>query len=75
MERIKKIAIPSLIIHGELDSLIPVEEGKDLYQFLGTDQKQLLIISSANHNDILFVGLKMYFEALQRFIEKTDESP
>jgi len=75
VETIRKIVIPSLIIHGEMDSLIPVEEGQDLYQYLGTDQKKLLIIPSADHNDILFVGLKEYFEALQQFIETLDDSP
>jgi pimeloyl-ACP methyl ester carboxylesterase len=73
-ERVRKITIPSLIIHGELDSLIPVEEGKDLYQYLGTDLKQLLIIPSADHNDILFVGFQAYFKTLGRFIEKTGGS-
>jgi hypothetical protein len=42
---------------------------------LGADKKKLVIIPSADHNDILFVGLKEYFEALQQFIEKTDDSP
>jgi len=68
---IEKISVPALILHGERDNLIPVEEGKHLYKYLGSEKKELLIISSATHNDIMFVGLRKYFEAIQRFIEST----
>ena len=68
---IKKISVPALILHGERDNLIPLEEGRYLYKYLGSDEKQLVIIPSATHNDIMFVGLRKYFEAIQRFIEST----
>jgi alpha-beta hydrolase superfamily lysophospholipase len=72
LERIKKISLPSLIIHGKEDQLVPLENGKDIYQHLGTKIKELLIIPSATHNDIMLVGFKEYYNALQQFIEKTD---
>jgi alpha-beta hydrolase superfamily lysophospholipase len=71
LERIKKIFLPTLIIHGEQDSLVPLENAKDIYQHLGTQEKKLLIIPSATHNDIMLVGFKGYFNALQEFIERT----
>jgi fermentation-respiration switch protein FrsA (DUF1100 family) len=75
LERMKKIFLPTLIIHGDQDSLVPVENAKTIYQHLGSLQKELLIIPSATHNDIMLVGFKDYFNALQRFIEKTDRTP
>jgi len=72
LERIKKIFLPTLIIHGEQDSLVPLKNAKDIYQHLGTQEKKLLIIPSATHNDIMLVGFKGYFNALQEFIERTD---
>ena len=72
LEMIKKICIPALILHGEEDTLVPLKEARDLFNQLGTNEKQLLTIPSANHNDIMFVGYPSYFEALQRFIERTD---
>lgn len=72
LERIKKIFIPSLIIHGEQDRLVPLENARDLYRHLGTKEKELLIIPSATHNDIMMVGFKDYFKSLQRFIERTE---
>src|SRR4030042_3964207 len=54
LERIKKIFLPTLIIHGEQDSLVPLENAKDIYQNLGAREKELLVIPSATHNDIMF---------------------
>ena len=72
MERIKKIFLPALIIHGELDSLVPLQNAKDIYQYLGTGDKKLLVIPSATHNDIMLVGFKHYFKTIQELVEKTD---
>ncbi len=72
LEMIQKIFLPTLVIHGEMDSLVPVKEAKDILKHLGTDKKELLIIPSANHNDIMLVGFQKYFDVLQRFIEITE---
>ena len=69
---IQKIRVPSLIIHGEKDTLVPLQEAEDLYRHLGTDEKEFIVIPLATHNDILFAGFQKYFEALERFIGKTD---
>ena len=68
---IRKISTPSLIIHGELDMLVPLQEAKDLYQFLGSARKKLVVIPNADHNTIMFSGLKQYFAEIQEFIEAT----
>ncbi len=68
---IRKISTPSLIIHGELDMLVPLQEAKDLYQVLGSARKKLVVIPNADHNTIMFSGLKQYFAEIQEFIEAT----
>ena len=72
VEMAKQIKIPSLIIHGEDDILVPFREAQELYQHLGAEQKQLLSIPNAGHNDLLFVGFQAYFQALEQFIQTTD---
>lgn len=62
------------LIHGERDTFVPAKEAKDIFSHLGTDKKELLIIPSANHNDIMPVGFRKYFDAIQRFIEMTEIS-
>jgi alpha-beta hydrolase superfamily lysophospholipase len=71
LEMIERIFIPTLIIHGERDTLIPLKEANDLYRHLGTDVKEMLVIPFANHNDIMFIGFQKYFDAIQQFIERT----
>jgi alpha-beta hydrolase superfamily lysophospholipase len=72
LERIKKIFLPTLMIHGERDSLVPLQNAQEIFQHLGTKDKKLLVIPSATHNDIMLVGVKDYFKAIQQFVEKSD---
>jgi alpha-beta hydrolase superfamily lysophospholipase len=74
LEMIEKIFIPTLIIHGESDTLVPLKDANDLYRHLGTDTKEMLVIPSAGHNDIMFVGFQKYFDAIQQFIERTEKT-
>lgn len=73
LNMIERISIPSLIIHGEMDTLVPLREAEDIYRHLGADQKELLVIPLATHNDISYVGFQKYFEALQTFVGKTSQ--
>ena len=71
MSMIRRIAVPALIIHGESDTLIPVQEARHLYSALGVEKKKLVIIPGADHNNILFAGLDQYFLELQQFMAET----
>ncbi len=71
VEMIRKISIPTLIMHGERDTLVPVKEAKDLYRDLGSKRKDLLIIPAADHNNIMIVGFKKYFDTLEHFVWKS----
>ena len=62
------IELPALVIHGKQDRLVPLEQGKDLYQTLGSEQKELLVIPGADHNDIMFVDPEQYMQAVEKFI-------
>ena len=32
--------------------------------------KRLLVIPGAGHNDLMFVGMRQYFEAIRRFVAR-----
>jgi alpha-beta hydrolase superfamily lysophospholipase len=68
---IRQIAVPTLILHGELDQLVPLQEAKDLYHLLNSSKKKLVVIPHADHNTIMFTGLKQYFQEVQDFIKRT----
>ncbi len=68
VEMIRKISVPALVMHGERDTLVPVKEAKDLHRDLGSKRKELLIIPAADHNNIMIVGFKKYFDTLETFV-------
>jgi uncharacterized protein len=68
---LKTISLPTLIIHGEEDALVPLREAETIYNHVGAKDKRLLVIPGADHNDIMFVGLEEYFKALRQFVRRT----
>ena len=69
-EKIKSILIPTCIIHGEFDQIIPVQEGSELYQNSGSTDKDILIIPGADHNDLMATGYQRYFDKIEEFVER-----
>ncbi len=70
-ELVGKIFLPALVIHGDRDTLVPLQEGQNLYEGLGSCKKRLLIIPNSDHNTIIFTHPDLYFGAISEFIEKT----
>lgn len=68
--KIEKIQIPTLVIHGEEDRIIPVDEGKALYSLSGAQVKEAFFVPNAGHNDLLERDLKGYMQRLKQFIHK-----
>jgi hypothetical protein len=65
---IREISVPTLIIHGEYDNLVPLQEAKDLFAYLGGRQKKLVVIPKADHNSVMFYGMKKYFDSIKEFM-------
>jgi alpha-beta hydrolase superfamily lysophospholipase len=66
--RLRSISTPTLIIHGERDTGVPLKEGKELYENSAAKDKKLVIIPNADHNDLMIVGKKQYFKAVEEFV-------
>ncbi len=67
--KIKDVKIPTLIIHGEWDEIIPVTEGKALFELSGSAKKNALFIPQAGHNDLMMRGLEDYMNAIEKFMK------
>ncbi len=67
--KIRQVHKPTLIIHGEYDEIISVEEGKELYQSSGAKDKGILIIPKAGHNDVMVVKPSLYFDTIEEFVK------
>ena len=67
LAKVSSITIPSLVIHGEQDTLAPVQQAIEMHQCFQSDEKRLLTIPGAGHNDLLYRGLNEYFAAIKEF--------
>ena len=68
LAKIRAISLPTLIIHGERDSLIPLSEAMSLHQSSAAKDKRLVIIPWADHNTLMLVGMEKYFAAIKDFV-------
>ncbi|MDP6510244.1 MAG: alpha/beta hydrolase [Dehalococcoidia bacterium] len=69
-DKIKTVSIPTCVIHGEYDQILPVQEGIEMYESSGARDKDLLIIQGADHNDLMIRGHKQYFDKIGDFISQ-----
>lgn len=67
----KKVKIPTLFIHGENDMIIPLEDGIALHKNVASENKNILIVPGAGHNDLLLIGPDDYMEAIEKIISET----
>jgi fermentation-respiration switch protein FrsA (DUF1100 family) len=72
LSKIRTVTMPTLVIHAERDSLIPLEEAKDLFENVATKEKRLVVIPEADHNDIMMADMPTYFRAIEEFVFRPD---
>ena len=68
LDKIRSFIGPTLIIHAEHDHIIPFSDAMALYEASGAQDKSLLKIKDANHNDIFLRGLNPYMGAIQTLV-------
>lgn len=67
LAKIKSITLPTLILHGERDTMIPVSEAKTMYKHSAAKDKRLVLIQS-DHNDIMLLGMEEYFSSIRELV-------
>jgi pimeloyl-ACP methyl ester carboxylesterase len=68
-DKIKEVHLPTLIIHGENDQLIPVSQGQMLYDASAAENKRLFRVPYAGHNDLLMIAPDDYFAAVRDLMQ------
>jgi len=69
LDKIKRYAGPTLIIHAEHDHIIPYSDSEALLAASPSPEKTHVKIPGANHNDIFLRGMKAYLDAVQTFCQ------
>ena len=70
VDKIRAYDKPTLVIHAEFDHIIPFSDGQALYDASPAEDKTLLKIPGANHNDIFMRGLREYMAAVKALSER-----
>jgi len=74
LHKIPEIRVPLLILHGDRDEVVPLEQAKRLYA-AANEPKQLYVIRGASHNDTYVVGGAAYFDVWSRFLQSLEARP
>jgi alpha-beta hydrolase superfamily lysophospholipase len=59
---------PVLVIHAERDHIIPYRDGLALFNASRSENKKMLTIPGAHHNNIFQLGLDEYMKAIREFV-------
>jgi uncharacterized protein len=68
-EKIKQVKVPVLVLQGDQDEVVPVEQSKKVFA-AAAEPKKFHPIRGAGHNDTFFTGGDAYFDAIKDFIER-----
>lgn len=66
LEKVPRLSVPVLIIHGDQDEIVPFSMGERLFAS-GAEPKHFLRLRGAGHNDTYVVGGREYLDAVERF--------
>jgi fermentation-respiration switch protein FrsA (DUF1100 family) len=66
LEKIGRVPIPKLFIHGQKDDLIPVSMGKRLFK-AAKPPRYFFPVKDAGHNDTFIAGGREYLETIAAF--------
>ena len=69
VDRLPRISVPILVIHGDRDEIVPLELGQQVFD-AARGPKAFYLVQGAGHNDLYQVGGTPYFQRLRRFAEE-----
>ena len=69
-EYLRAVKIPTLVMHGDADSVIPYEQGRALYEQI-EGPKAFFTIKGGDHNDATARNEVLYWQAVREFIDNS----
>jgi fermentation-respiration switch protein FrsA (DUF1100 family) len=63
---------PTLVVHGDRDSIVPLSHGRRVFQEL-RGPKKMVVVEGADHNDLHLVRPGVYWETFREFVQETVE--
>tara|TARA_Y100000590_G_scaffold409114_1_gene500921 strand:- start:2104 stop:2862 length:759 start_codon:yes stop_codon:yes gene_type:complete len=70
LKKIKNYTKPLLVIHSDLDEIIPFSQADMMMIECPSKSKEIFKVEGAGHNDIIAIAREHYFSNIRDFIEK-----
>lgn len=67
VERLRRISVPVLVVHGDRDEVVPIQLGQQVFE-AAREPKSFYLVPGADHNDLYVVGGRPYFQRIKRFV-------
>jgi fermentation-respiration switch protein FrsA (DUF1100 family) len=74
LQKIALVQKPTYILHAQHDQIIPLSEAEELQSVCGARSKEFQMIPGADHNNILALTGKLYFQAIRQFLNRVGKS-
>merc|ERR1712196_658398 len=65
MGKLQKVAVPTIVIHGDRDDMIPIEQAVAAHRACGSTNKKLVRLRRCSHNDVRLLAINEYCSELQ----------
>ena len=74
LEKIGRVQKPTYILHAQHDRIIPLTQAEELQSLCGARSKEFQMIPGADHNNIVALTGKLYFQAIKQFLKRVGKS-
>lgn len=72
MRALPNIAVPTLVLYGSRDPVVNSEGGREIFEKVGTSQKELCLLERSRHGIVNGPGSGEVFDCILRFIERSE---
>ncbi len=69
ISKVKHLQMPALFIHGDADWVIPIEQGKKLFEAYASDRKIFKTVIGAGHLNIIGMAGSIYWDLMREFVK------
>ncbi|MBI5501675.1 MAG: alpha/beta hydrolase [Deltaproteobacteria bacterium] len=72
-EAMRRVTIPTLILHADQDTIIPLDDAHLNFEACAARDKKLMVVEGADHNSIMAYGGRQYWGAIGEFVGRLRE--
>ena len=71
ISRIRQLDVPVLVLHGDQDEIVPIDQGRKLYR-AANQPKRFQVLEGAAHNNTFEVAPEQYWGTIEAFLAERE---